>query len=84
MSFELAENSFNIFNGNNFVSLLKLYGVSILLSIMISLIIGLVLYVFGVNVFSVIILFFSILMGQVFAIRLFERWDGCYFQKQSA
>ena len=76
-----AETSVNILDTNNVVSLLKLYGVNILLSLVLSLVMVMILALFGTSIVSSIGLFAVVLMGQLYAIRLFERWDGCHFKQ---
>ncbi len=78
MSTVLVEPTFDITSKNNIVTLLKLYGVNILLSITISLIIALMLNTVGLSALSIFGLVIIVLMGQLYTISLFEKWDGCY------
>ncbi len=75
------EISFNIFDSENISSLFKFYGINILLSVILSLIILLILNLFGNGKLGAIVLFIVVLIGQLYAIRLFEKWDGCYFKQ---
>lgn len=82
-SYYQPETSLNIFDSGNVVSLLKFYGVNILLSIVLSLIILLILSTAGPGVLGGVLLFLAVFMGQLYTIRLFERWDGCYFKQDA-
>ena len=71
----------NFLTKQNATSLLKYYGVHIVVSLIVSFILMLVLHNFSIenNLVQSIIVFGVILMGQIYAIRAFQKWDGCKF-----
>jgi membrane protein YdbS with pleckstrin-like domain len=66
----------------NATSLLKYYGVNILVSLVVSFLLMIILNNFSLenNLVQSIIIFAVILMGQIYAIRTFQKWDGCKFE----
>ncbi len=91
MSFVEPTLSVNFLNYNNAASLLKMLGIGIVTSLVLSGIIALIVYIVmsqGISTPAVIGagigVFISILMCNLFALRTFELWDGCYFKKESS
>jgi len=76
------ELSVNIFESDNFISLLKFYGINVIISFAIMLIITFIMSVVDKSYIGMGLLLISILAGQLFSIRLFEKWDGCQFVKK--
>ena len=76
------ELSVNIFESDNFISLLKFYGINVIISFAIMLIITFIMSVVDKSYIGTGLLLISILAGQLFSIRLFEKWDGCQFVKK--
>jgi hypothetical protein len=65
----------------NATSLLKYYGVNIVVSLVVSFLLMVILTNFSIenNLVQSLIVFAVILMGQIYAIRAFQKWDGCKF-----
>lgn len=100
MTYKLAEPSFDITSGSNWITLLKFWGINILVSIVVTMLIIVILRVFisggtaaGYSnddfkgaiggavkggVVSMMPIVLVILMGQMYTLSLFEKYDGCY------
>jgi hypothetical protein len=77
----IREPTIKFWSKQNATSLLKYYGVNILVSLVVSFLLMLILNNFSIenNVVQSVIIFIVILMGQIYAIRAFQKWDGCKF-----
>ena len=77
----VREPTIRFWSKQNATSLLKYYGVNILVSLVISFLLMFILTNFSIenNLMQSIIIFTIILMGQIYAIRTFQKWDGCKF-----
>ena len=90
MEYKLAEPSFNIASGDNWLMILKHFGANLLVSIVVVFVIYMILKVFigdvmknPAKVFNgglmvAIPIIAVIMMGQMYTLSLFENWDGCY------
>jgi uncharacterized membrane protein YkgB len=82
MSFELREPTANLADSGNIVTLLKFYGINLLVSIVVGLLLMLIISMTGVGLIGHILVIGVILVSQLYAITTFEYYDGCYRKKE--